>query len=178
MEISLVSPGSLRLKGKNASLVIDPNSSIKNKIPADGVVLLAEEGGYDLSKIENSRLIIKGPGEYEIGRIKIISIAFGSDLVYSFFVDNVRVFVAKSEVLEKNSQKLKENFSDTQILVLNANALIDQAKIADLTPQIVVLYGEKASEIAKSLGKEKENVAKLSITADKLPQEMEVVVLG
>lgn len=178
MEISLVSPESLKLKGKSASLIIDPDSSIRSKIPADGAVLLTTEGNYDISKVEDCRLVVKGPGEYEIGKVKISSLSFGSDLVYSFFIDNIRIFVVKSEVLDKNSQKLKDNFSDSQILVLNANSVIDQAKIAELTPQVVVLYGEKAAEIAKSLGKENESVGKFSITADKLPQELEVVVLG
>jgi hypothetical protein len=51
--------------------------------------------------------------------------------------------------------------------------------VTALEPKITVLYGDKKEESAKKLGAESVNmVPKVTILKDKLPEEMEIAVLG
>jgi hypothetical protein len=48
-----------------------------------------------------------------------------------------------------------------------------------MEPNMVILYGEKAKEIAKTLGKESASVSsKITLSEDKLPEEMDVMILA
>lgn len=174
MEIAIVTPNCIKVKGKRASLVIDPSSSLKAKIPADGVVLFNNKD-IDATKIEGSRIVIKGPGEYEISGIKVTGLQSGEDLVYTITVDGVQIVLAKSQTVEK----IKEKVSGSHISLLLVTDTIDQSLLATLEPRIAVLYGETVAE--KTAGIDSEIVTKavkVTTTADKLPEKMEVVILS
>lgn len=174
MEIAIVAPNCIKVKGKRASLVIDPSSALKAKLAAD-VVVLFNNKDLDVSKIEGSRAVIKGPGEYEIGGIKITGFMSGEDVVYTLLVDGVQIVVAKSQTVEK----IKEKVSGSQISLLLVTDTVDQSLLATLEPRIAVLYGDTVAE--KTAGIDREIVtksAKVTTTADKLPEKMEVVLLS
>ena len=172
MDFSILHNNSIRIRTKRASFVVDPVKSI-SKTNADAVILLDKEV-VDLSRVEDHRVVLQGEGEYEVKNVKISGIGVGDGFVYSIFADNLALVLGKvSKILE-----IKDRDMDCQIALLNVDGQL-QSIAAKLAPGIVILYGEKKIEGAKELGRESINlVQKFTSTKEKLPGEMEVVVLG
>ncbi len=182
MEIMTLAKDSIRIKGKNGSLVVDP-FSLRTKTEGDAIVLLTPSGQVEQSKIQGFRVLIKGPGDYEVSGIKITGFQNGNQLAYGMTVDNIRIFLAAANGVEAMKEKMNEH----AIVVLYSTSLIDQSFIATLESNVTVLYGENAKSIAASFHKnasEGENtqtikpVSKYAVTAEKLPKEMEVILLA
>jgi hypothetical protein len=173
MDVQILGEGSLKIKSKKTTLVIDPVTSIQ-KFDADAILLTGKEG--DANRITNYRVVINGVGEYEVSGLKIVGLKSEDDLVFSLISENVKTLVAKASSLKKISA---EKIGDYQIIVINADTDISESVITAMEPSIVVLYGLKAKETAKALGKESVSVSsKISFAEDKLPEETEVMVLG
>jgi len=174
MEIIYLENKCLKVKGKKASVIIDPNVSIA-KTSADAVLLLSD-ASFDLKKVDEYRLIISAPGEYEIGGIKISGKNSESDLVYSLVLDKMEIIIGKAEAIGKLGDKIKEH----QIAILRVDGEFQESVITAIEPKIVALYGDNTSGGIKTLGKDNAVILKtkkLSTSEDKLPEEMEVVVL-
>lgn len=171
MEIAIVSPNCIKLRGKNASLVIDPTTASKTN--ADGIIVM-DSKTFSPSKIEDYRLTIQGVGEYEVGGIKIATIGKGEELAYIIRMEGIEMLVSKAEYLEKLQEKIKE----FDVAILRVDSTISQSVIPVISPKLLVLYGEKNAEAAKTLGKESPSTtAKVQAASGKLPAEMEIVVL-
>ncbi|MBI3887695.1 hypothetical protein HY310_01355 [Candidatus Microgenomates bacterium] len=84
MEIALLSPSSLRIKSKQATLCVD--QSDKATYDAD---LLVSKSFADVTPNDET-VILSGPGEYEIGGSKITGLRFDTMMKQS------RVFLAQS----------------------------------------------------------------------------------
>ncbi len=181
MEISLLTSDSLKISGKKASLIVDPSlltsvpKSIVAKMSADAVVLLNTIGSdSDAKKIEGNRLIIEGPGEYEIAGIKVTGIGSSKSIAYSINIDNVIVLMARASTLSKGSEKLGE----CHIAVVHSDTELNQTAITALTPRVLLLYGDGSVVNARAFGKDTSStVQKYQTTLEKLPEEMEVIVL-
>lgn len=172
MEIALVAENVLRIKTKQSTLVIDPSTLLRVKTAADAVIGFAAEG-LSLAKIEGHRVVIREAGEYEIGGMKISGIRIDKNLVFELRADGLTMLLAKAA----NIEAIKDKADHCHILVLYADKICDASGITALEPDAVVVYGEKAADVAKALGKEGKTVEKYTVAADKLPAEMEVVVL-
>jgi hypothetical protein len=173
MEVALLDKISLRIKSKHTNFIIDPVAQLA-KTSTDGVIILSS-GTTDLSKVTDYRVIVKSPGEYEIGGVKISGIDVEGTTVYGLTVDNVDVLLAKTSSVAKVSEKLKEY----DIAIFNVDSEINQTVVTALEPRVVILYGEKAGDAAKALGKEDaERLQKFTAAKDKLPDEMQVIVLS
>lgn len=170
MELALLTKDSLRVKGKQGVLVIDPSST--GKVEADAVLVSSQGGKAPI--VEGSRLVIYGPGEYEVAGIKVTTTGTDGNLVHTIKVDNVTVIAGTAQAISKAHDKL----SESHIIAAHVTDGSLQEAVTALAPRVVVLYGEKADEEAKNLGKEVKAVAKYQTTVDKLPADMEVVVLG
>lgn len=168
MEVALISKKSLRIKGKNAVLSVDPDS----KFESNAALFLDKEpqGKY----VVGAEVVINGPGEYETGGIKISGVKHDDNLVYSMTVDNVGILLGKLTTLEKLHTKLKE----ANILVVNCDNVSDASFLTALVTNVVIFYGDKATEICKAFGQENPKTAKqFSTTVEKLPAEVETVIL-
>jgi hypothetical protein len=172
MDVTLLDKTSLRIKSKYANFIVDPFESL-SKISSDAVIVLSDK--TDLSRVTDYRVIIKAPGEYEVGGIKISGIDLEGTTVYGLTIDGIDVLLAKTSSISKISEKLKEY----EIAIFNVDSEINQSVVTALEPRIVILYGEKAKEAAKAMGKESAEVLqKFSASDGKLPEEMQVVVLN
>jgi len=69
MEITYLENKCLKIKGKKTVLIFNPNLLISKTV--GDVVIFLKDINYDLKKVDEYRLVISGPGEYEIGGIKI-----------------------------------------------------------------------------------------------------------
>jgi hypothetical protein len=168
MEIALLSPTSLRIKSKSATLCVD--QSDKATYDADLLVTktLAEVTPND------ETVILSGPGEYEIGGTKITGLRSEQDMLYTLKVDGVDIALGKIDALNKMQHKLKEN----NIIIVLCDVVESAAFLTSLASNVVMLYGEKAAEIAGTFGKAQvKTLTKYSSTKDKLPTEVETVLL-
>lgn len=173
MDIQLLNKDSLKIKSKKTTLVVDPKSSLQ-KIDADAVLIIDKTS--DATRVNGSRILIDGVGEYEISGLKVSGIKLDKDIMYGLSSDNVDAIVAKASSLEKIPA---DKIGEYKIAIINVDSDLDQSVVTAMEPRVVVLYGEKAREGAKVLGKESAPVsAKITITDEKLPEEMDVMLLG
>lgn len=177
---------SIRLRGKKTTLVIDPFSKetagLKfEKTEADAVLLTAKNSPrISLDQVSNSRVVIDGPGEYEVGGVAIHGIAIDGIATYVVKIDGVTM-LHLGDISNPLSDSEIEKYPSIDILfVYGGKDTADM--IAKLEPKIVVplnFTNETLDAFLKELGKESvKPVSKLTITKEKLPSEMEVVVLG
>ncbi len=174
MDVTILNEKTIKIKGKNASVVINPTSSTP-KTDADAIIQLKESADFSDSKIEGSRISIKGPGEYEISGVKISTVRVNDDQIVRIDLDNVKVLVGNGASIEKIQDKIEES----QVVVIDSTNEFNHSVLTSLEPSVLLVYGSRKTEVAKSLGKDEAVIAsKYSTTSDKLPAEMEVVLLG
>lgn len=173
MDVAILGDSCIKIRSKDASFVVDPVHKIP-KVNADAILILDNNLEIDTARVVDQRIIIKGAGEYEVGGVKISVVLGGEGFVYNLFLDNTRVVLGKVSDISK----LQENIPSCQIAILKVD---EDLKLipTKLEPKIIVLYGDKKMEGARTLGKVGiEPVQKFTIAKDKLSDEMEVVVLG
>ena len=171
--VSILSKDSIKIKGKNSSFVIDPVVQIQ-KVSADAVVFLKDiENEPAAERVTDYRVVIKGAGEYEVSGARILGTRSDGNFLYSLNIDNISVFAARTSGLSKAQET-----GDYNILILNVDSDFKDTMVTGFSPNVVILFGEKSQEALKMLGKESAKSQKFSISADKLPLEMQVIILG
>lgn len=173
MDIQVFEKDTLKIKIKKTTLAVDPKTPIQ-KFDADAVLVMDKT--FDAKRINGFRVIIDQAGEYEVSGLKISGIKTDGDTMFVFNYDNTEMIVTKSSFLEKAE---KDKIGDYQIIVINTDSVLNPSIVTAMEPRVVILYGENAKEGAKALGKE--NVtksSKASVVENKLPEELEVIVLG
>ncbi|MBI5044524.1 MAG: hypothetical protein HZC02_01230 [Candidatus Levybacteria bacterium] len=171
MEIASFGTNSIRIKGKNASIIINPQD--KGTI-SNAVILIGNPQKSSL-KIPTDTVIIDGPGEYEAGGIKMTGVKAESQTVYTVTVDGVEILLGDREALEKAHQKLK----DHNIAVVFANTFGNISFAPSLAMNAILFTGEKGRECVDTIAKDtKKEVPKYTISVDKLPSETETILLS
>ena len=119
--------------------------------------------------------VIDGPGEYEVGGLKIsANSSLDSGIFYGLNVDSTQAILAKTSTIEK----LQDMANEAQVAILNVDSLLNEAIIAQLEAKVIVLYGERASEGLKALGKQDLSPSKkITVAREKLPQEGETQII-
>lgn len=173
MEIIKLSDSSVKIKSKTALFGVNP-TGLKTNLACDAALFLQHTYAPDSLSVEAEALIINGPGEYEIKGVKIAGLGKGEDLAYLSRIEGVNVFVARASSLVKS----KDLMEDCQLLLLQADAPVEENLVAASGAQVAVLFGLHAQDVVKQLGKEVAPVAKYTTTKDKLPSETEIVVLS
>lgn len=172
MDVTLLSEGSLKIKGKKATLIVDPKTKMP-KTAADMILSLGDQ--IDPSRVDEYRLIIDDDGEYEIGSIKVTGLSRSDGIFYNLNIDNTQIILAKVSTLEK----LTDTSSEAEVAILNVDSNLNEAIVASLEAKTVILYGEKVTEGIKALGKnDLTPTKKLSIAKEKLPDETQIVWLA
>jgi len=169
MEVSILPENSLKLKSKHSVFLVNPTGKI-----ADANALLFLSSGH---KAADDFVVIDGPGEYEIGGVKVSGIKAGEDSVYSLLLDGVDVMIGKLSAIEKIQHKAKEH----SMVVISADELAqtDAAFITGLATSILVAFGNNGKTIIGSFGKgEPQVMNKVVVTKDKLPVEMQTILLA
>ncbi|MHB8483993.1 MAG: MBL fold metallo-hydrolase [Nitrospiria bacterium] len=168
MEITIAKPAALKLRGKSASLAVNPTSTV---VGYAGVLVV---GDNPKISSETDAIVFDGPGEFEVGGIKITGYRGEPGLAYNLIIDNVNILIGDAETLSKVQNKVKE----ADILLLETMKEIDAAFVSAYEAKIVIFYGTFAGSVAEELSKENvTKMSKFSITKDKLPEETQTVVL-
>ncbi len=132
MEISRLSDTSIKIKTKTATLVVDPDV----KTEADVVLHITPfEKGESL--VINKRIVIDGPGDYEVMDVAIQGIDYGNFMGYSIDDGVSRVLIAPSSAIDK--VKDEEGFS---ALVIKAVQAVDLEKISSFVPDICIVLAD------------------------------------
>jgi hypothetical protein len=173
MDFQIFGEDTLRIKSKKVSLAVDPREKIL-KFEAEAVLLT--DSAFDVSRINDYRVIIDGSGEYEVSGLKISGIKSTEGIIYELTLDNTNILIAKASTLEKIST---DKLDDYKIVVINADSQVNQTVIIAMEPRIVILYGQNKKECAKKIGSGLASISsKISLSEDKLPEELEVMLLG
>ncbi len=173
MDFQILGEETLKIKGKKVGIAVDPKEKI-SKFDADAII--STDNSFDPSRVNDYRVIISGPGEYEVLGLKIAGIKAGDGTIYELISENTNVLVARSSDLENISSDKLDNY---RIVIINVNSDLKQGIITAMEPSAVLLYGEKRQEGAKNLdGASSKSVPKISLSEDKLPEELEVTLLG
>lgn len=168
MEIAVLPKNALKLKGKQTTLVVNPSDKAT---PYSGAILL----GPAVKPSSMDGVVISGPGEYEVGGIKISGTREGSDMVYTMIIDGVGILLGETEAIVKTQGKLKEN----NVAILFTSTVTDASLATGLATNAVLFYGEKADEVVRTFAKENvKTMPEYQITSEKLPQEIETVLLA
>jgi len=149
--------------------------------------------------------VIAGPGEYEISGVNIVGITSfhddkngeerGKNTIYQILIDGVSVVHLGDLGQKKLTQTQIEAISGCDVLMIPVGGVYTiEAKdasdiIASLEPKIVIpmhyrVNGLKfelapVSDFMKVIGKENiEEMPKLSVSVEKLPEELEVALLS
>ena len=143
------------------------------KFDADAVLVI--DKASDPSRVNESRVILDGVGEYEVSGLKISGLK-SKETMYVLSSEGVAAVIAKASSLEKLSP---DKVGEYKIVIINADSDLNQSIVTAMEPSAVVLYGEKKKELAKILGKENALLSsKITLMEDKLPDEMDVMLLG
>lgn len=171
MEIAYVDTTSIRIKGKQVLLLVNP--SAKNKVPVDATVLT---GSQKLTTFfgNDSGVLFQGSGEYEVKGTKVTGFTSNNDAMYTVMIDGVSIFVGTVTAATAAKDKLHEH----NVAVLFADSVLGQTTMGVLNPSVILFLGEQAEENAKTFGKEFQKVGKYATTKEKLPSETEFVFLG
>lgn len=168
MEIALLQKTGLRIKGKTATFVINPHDV------AGANAALVLDDSVDPASTEES-VVLNGPGEYEIGGVKISGTRGDKGVLYSLAIDGMDVLIGKIETLSAMQHKLKEH----NIVISLCNEPANASFLTSLAINVVLFYGDKAAETAQGFEKDNlQTMSKYTTAAGKLPAEVETILLA
>jgi len=184
MEIRNLGSKTLWIKGKSESLLINPADTLLAENKHKSRIIIFSDGG-PRKILDNDRVVINGPGEYEIGGIEVRGIRMSeAAIAYVLTVDGVKIGV----VLGGGSQEIEKISSELEvsdILVVEAGA--EDRYLIGLAHRIGVNYliplaGEEERQKLEAFldaadTEGKAAVESLKIERTELPEGMEVVVL-
>jgi len=180
------------------------DSSIGLKFPkleADIVTISHSHPDHQGSQVDGDPFIITGPGEYEIRDVKLVGVASfhdekegkerGKNTIFNIKIDELYVCHLGDLGQTSLTSNQLEEIGQVDILLIPVGGVFtidfsEAAKIAaSLEPKIVIPMHyfdpalktklEEASKFLKEMGQEKlEPQPKLSISKDKLPEEIQV----
>lgn len=201
MDIYFLGLNAIRIKGKKTTLIVDPFSKEKTGIPfekseADAVLLTSEKSPFtSLDGVEGFRVLLNGPGEYEVGGASIVGVLAGGVTTYYIKMDGIAL-LHLGELKRPLSDSEFDKYPNIDIVFvpvgggMSINGKDAAAMIAKLEPKIIVPINFKTGDkekmeldgieiFLKEIGREVTRPQpKLSVTGEKLPQELEVVWLS
>lgn len=157
----------------------DTGFKIKGK---NAVVTLATDS-LTISDKEGNEFKVPGAGEYEVKEVGIIGLLIRktgenvtATVIYRLTIDEINI-----GFLSNLSDKLTDSQAETidGVDILLVPSALSQV-VSQLEPVIVIPYGntEETAKFLKNLGKEDLiAVPKLVTSKDKLPQELQIVIL-
>lgn len=167
MEIGLLQKSALRIKGKSATFVVNPQDAST----ANAVLMLDSASTYT----SEETVVLQGAGEYEIGGVKITGLKNDTNVVYSLNLEGLELIVGSLKTLAALQHKTKEHY----IVMVLCNEVGDASFLTSLAVNAVVFYGEHAKEVAEGFEKEKlQHMNKYTTSLGKLSSEMETILLA
>lgn len=171
MEVYHLDLNSLKIKGKQGILVVNPTE--KNKTTTDAALLLGNQTTNEFFRPEVG-VIFQSSGEYEVKGIKVTGFKVDGETMYTLIIDGMSVFVGNVSSALKAKDKLHEH----DIAIFITDDILPQNIMGVLNASVIIFAGEKLPENAKAFSRDLAKVGKYVVTKDKLPTEPEFVFLG
>lgn len=156
MEISKLADASIKIKGKNASVVIDPASKVEAQI----VIATVSQETLLLDKVEGVRLIISGPGEYEAGGIAVTGKKVKGEVFYQILEGSKIAFTTSSGI------SLIPDDEEYDCLIIKVTSQFTEDTLGSINRKCTVLYGDLNVATLKSENIEKAQKVNLKKTAE------------
>lgn len=171
MEITIVSDHSIKLRGKNASVFVNP---VDKAAQVNAAIILAPFEKKNM-KLKDDVVVITGPGEYEAGGIKINGTKSAGKTVFSINIDGVDIALGDISALDALHQKMKEH----HVLLALSDETHSASFTSTIATHVVGFFGAQAAAVVDTVAKEqKKIVSKYQISVDKLPTETETLLLS
>lgn len=152
MEISRLQD-SIKIKTKTVSLVVEPHG-----INDAEVEIFTEDSSKFFQKNDGEKLIIKGPGDYEIKGVAISGERKGDDVIYRINDGQYTIILASLSAVSKIEIEDDESIG---AVVLKLNSKFDEGAVAPLSSSLILLYGDEANAPQNNTSKrEKVNLRK------------------
>lgn len=190
MEIKCIGKNSYSLIGKNESVLINPTDEQLKKYQSKSRIIIFSRENYFKKGINNNRVVIFGPGEYEVGGVEIKGFSSGDNsVIYTILVDGVEVGYLGDIQLALSDKKI-EKIDGLDVLLApvdgkeigDGKIVHDWAKKWGANYLIPFGYEKGDGKLEKFLDQMDQESLKpvdsLKINADSLPEGMEVVVLA
>jgi len=189
MEIRQITTETVWIKGKRENILVDPVGEMIAGDKVGGRVVLLTKKNDKLGLLsDEKRIIINGPGEYEIGGVEVTGINSGNgDTSYLLVIDGVTVGIM-GILTEGLSDKRIDRLESMDVMIYKiggaivAKTAMELAKkwgVNYLLPIASVVGDKQIKEILDLADKEMEPAAEsVKIDKDNLPDGLEVVILG
>lgn len=156
MEISFIAPDSLKIKGKNASVVFDPGG----KADAEIVVATKPLDALSFEKVNGVRLIISGPGDYEAGGISVSGKSQKGQVIYTI-TEGMKIAFSDS----KTADLLPDDEQYDAVIIHVTDAFLDET-LSSVSAKTILLYGDLSLATVKSENTEKAAKVNLRKTSE------------
>jgi len=189
MEIKYFSDKSVVIKSKKDTVLINPRKEDLDDSKMASRIVVYTFDGFDYWEPENGeRVVIRGPGEYEVGGVEIEGYKGGGEgnTIYTVLVEGVTVGVL-GEMKEMLTDKKIERINAVDVMVVSIGrenkvtykSMIDLAKRWGVNYLVPTNYQD--DDLKKFLDETdnegKEAIESLKVDKDGLPDGLEVVVL-
>lgn len=140
MDISYAGGASFVIKGER-TVVINPTGAA-----AKAHVVLHSE------RQRARKLIVNGPGEYEIGGVLIASVRSGRSLAHAVEVNGINVVCLTGRCKDMDPSEMAA-LGRVDVLLVGADDLqAAREAVAALTPRVVIPFGTQAAEVCAAAG--------------------------
>ncbi len=184
MDITYLGKNAVKIAGKGLSVLVDP-VGVDAKIKDEALVLTDQASSGELK--EAGRILIDGPGEYEVSGAYVVGVPAKlarseSDkpegAVYRLELDGFRVAIV-GEIATKLDEAQVEALGEADVLILPVAKTSEAAEIISrLEPKYVIPVGyEKLDEFLSEMGVKPEVLPKLKLVSRELPEETTVAPL-
>lgn len=180
MEITYFGQSSFRIRGKHATVVMDPCIPFPKHVTADIVTVSEDHPNHNAThQIEGTAYVVNGPGEYEIKGVGVIGRMIEKNTIYRIEIDGVSI-VHLGDLNRTLSAEEVDSLNGVDILMIPVNGSAVPL-INEIEPSVVIPMRYSRDDLAEFLKETgKEGAApqpKLTVTRDKLPEQMQVVIL-
>jgi len=189
MEIKILENQSVYLKGKKENVLVNPSKERRDDARYPSRIFLFTAEKYDGMGFDGDKILIRAPGEYEVGGIEINGYNSGNEnTLYIVNIDGIKIVVL-GDLDEAISEKRIEKIDSADVLLapilikesLSAKLVLDWAKKWGVNYLIPMGYGEDKSNLDKFLDQADqeglEAIESLKVDKDDLPDGLEVKVL-
>ena len=189
MEIKVLENQSIFLKGKKESILINPSEKKREDSKYSSRIFLFTAEKYDGMGFNSDKILIRAPGEYEVGGVEINGYPVGENTIYIIHIDGIKI-VFLGDLDETLSDKRIEKIESADVLMApvlikdssSGKLVLDWAKKWGVNYLIPMGYSdEDKTNLDKFLDQADqeglEAVESLKIDKDDLPDGMDLKVL-
>lgn len=187
MEIKLLENQSIYFKGKKENVFVNSNEVNRKDSKYPSRIFLFTADKYDGMGFEEERILIRAPGEYEVGGIEINGYNTGNEnTMYVFVIDGIKIVVL-GELEEVLSDKRIEKIDSADVLLApvlikdspSGKSVLDWAKKWGVNYLIPISSDkDKLDKFLDQVDQEGlEAIESLKVDKDDLPDGLEIKVL-